>query len=306
MLLRLNRTIIFVCISLFVLLLQPSFALDAETIANDEVIVEYERPLRVVAEEVVRMYPTLKRELEEVLDTTIDFRPTVRILKDRKAFKQIAGNSLVVAVAYSKIDLIVIDNSKMNTNPFTLEATLKHELCHLVLHHYVRPGRLPRWFNEGVSQWVSGGITDIFIGEDKDLLKQASLSGRFIRMKDLTDSFPRDNAALMLAYQQSKSLVNYIFQEFGSDRMLNILVLLRGGSSMDEAILKALALPMDDLESRWHSHLSRKFTWFTYLSSHLYQLLFTFAGLVVIYGFIKVIQRKRAYKDEEEDESFSE
>lgn len=293
---------LFVYISTFVLLLQPVFALEAETITNDEVIVVYERPLRAAAEEVIAMYPSIARELEDRFQLTIDFRPTIWIMKDRKSFQQVSGNALVVAVAVSKRDLIIIDNSKMRTHPFTMEVTLKHELCHLLLHHLVKPGRMPRWLNEGISQWVSGGVTEIIIGENKDLLKQAVLTGRLIRMRDLAAGFPKDNTALLLAYQESKSIVDYIFQEFGLDGILMIMDHLRDGSSIDAAVLKAFSITMDDLEKGWHAHLNRRFTWFTYLSSHLYQFLFSFAALALFYGFIRVLLIKRAYKDEEEED----
>jgi hypothetical protein len=199
--------------------------------------------------------------------------------------------------------MIIIGNSKMRAHPFTLEVTLKHELCHLFLHHLVSSnGRLPRWFNEGVSQWVSGGITEVIIGENKDLLKQATLSGRFIRISNLTRGFPQDSSSLHLAYQESKSIVDYIVKEHGPDRILQIIKHLREGSTIDSAVIKALSMSMGELEKQWHSHLKRKYTWFTYLSNNIYQLLFTMAGLVLLYGFVRVILKKRAYKDEEDDD----
>jgi hypothetical protein len=49
----------------------------------------------------------------------------------------------------------------MKTYPFTLTVTLKHELCHLFLHYLIGGGELPRWFNEGIAQWTSGGIAEL-------------------------------------------------------------------------------------------------------------------------------------------------
>jgi hypothetical protein len=175
-------------------------------------------------------------------------------------------------------------------------------LCHLILHHYIRGGNLPRWLNEGISQWVSGGITEIIIGENKDLLKQATLSGRFIRINDLTEKFPQDEKSLLLAYQESKSFVDYIYGEFGSGGILRILNHLRDGNKIDAAILESVSIPADELEKRWHGRLRKKFTWFTYLSDHLYQILFSLSAFVLIYGFIRLLIRKKAYKDNGEDD----
>jgi hypothetical protein len=278
------------------------FAVRADTIEDDEVVVVYEKPLRNSAGEVMRIYPFIREEIENTFKSKIDFKPTVMI-KDGETFQDIVGNTLIVAVALPQRNLVIIDNSKMNTHPFTLEVTLKHELCHLFLHHFVQNDHLPKWFNEGVSQWVSGGISEIIIGEDKDLLKQAALSGRLLRMRDLAERFPEDSQSLLLAYQESKSIVKYIHREFGPDGIMQIMNYVKKGNSFDMAVFKALSIPVDELEKKWHMYLNKKITWFTYVSSHLYRILFSLTALALVYGFIKAMFRKRAYKDEEEEEN---
>jgi hypothetical protein len=250
----------------------------------------------------MEIYPAVRAELEKTFEWKIDFRPKVVLVKELKTFKGMGGSDLIVAFAISKGNVIVIDNSKMKTHPFTMEVTLKHELCHLLLHHYIRGGNLPRWLNEGISQWVSGGITEIIIGENKDLLKQATLSGRFIRINELTERFPQDEKSLQLAYQESRSFVDYIYGEFGSGGILRILNHLRDGNKIDAAILESVSIPVDELENRWHDRLRKKFTWFTYLSNHLYQILFSLSAVILIYGFIRLLIRKKAYKDNGDDD----
>ena len=297
-----NKIISLFFISCLFLLCGPASAVEKNIIKNNQVIVQYEKPLKIVAEEIIRIYPSIKKELENTFKSIISFRPTVHIIKESKTFQKTIGNNLVVAVAISKNDLIIIDNSKMKSHPFTLEATLKHELSHLFLHHLVEKGGLPRWFNEGVAQWASSGMTEIIIGENKDLLKQATLSGRLIRIRDLAYGFPEDEKHLLLAYQESKSIVDFIDNEFGPDRIIRIITYLKKGDNIDTAIHKALSLTSYELEKRWHTYLRTKYTWFTYLSSHLYQILFSLAALTSIYGFIMFFIRKRRYQDEEEPE----
>jgi hypothetical protein len=283
-------------------MVSPVFALDAEYIENNEVKVQYDASLQTVANEVVRIYASVKREVEHAFQSGIFFKPTVMLIKDRKTFTGIIRNESVVAVAISENNLIIIDNSRMKTHPFTLEVTLKHELCHLFLHNYVKDGSLPRWFNEGVSQWVSGGIAELIIVVNKDLLKQAALTGRLISIRDLADGFPADDKYLHLAYQQSRSIVDYIVKEFGPIGILQIMDHLKDGASMNMAVLYALSISMDDLEKNWHMYLRKKYTWFTYLSNHLYEILFSFAALALTYGFVRMLLRKRAYQDDEEED----
>ncbi|GBD97901.1 MAG TPA: hypothetical protein ENG83_03100 [Nitrospirae bacterium] len=279
------------------------YAIETNIVQKDGVIVQYEKSLQTVAKEIIRIYPAVKRELEKTFGSEIEFRPTVILTDNRKDFRKMVGNDLVVAIAVPQNNLIVIDNSKMKTGPFTLEITLKHELCHLLLYHYTEGGNLPKWLNEGISQWVTGGISEMIMGENKNLLKQATLSGRFIPIKDLATRFPNDDKNLMLAYQESRSMVDYIDREFGPGKILQILRHLKNGDNADTAILKGLSISPEELESNWHDFIRKKFTWFTYLSSHLYQLLFFLAALILIYGFIQFIIKKRAYRDEEEDDT---
>lgn len=298
-----KKIILLSLFTLLIILLNPLLAAETDTIQNEEVIVQFEEPLRNAAKEVAVIYPSVKAELEKTLGWELDFRPTVIIIKDRKTFQKMAGSDLVVAIAIPQKNLIVIDNSKTNTHPFTLKITLKHELCHLLLHRYIRWENLPKWLNEGVSQWVSGGIAEIImVRNSKKVLKEATLSKRFISLRSLTKKFPQDEKSILLAYEESKSIVEYINKEFGTSGLLQVLNHLRNGNEVDAAILKGLSIPLEELENRWHNYLKKRITWFTYLSNNLYKVLFFLAGLITIYGFIRLLIKKKAYKDEDEED----
>mgnify|MGYP001599441420 CR=1 FL=1 len=286
----------------FLLIALPESLLATQAVLqNEEVVIQFEKPLENAAKEVADIYTVVKAELENTFKWRLDFRPTVILIKDSKTFQKIVESSLIVAVAVPQKNLIVINNSKMNVHPFTLEITLKHELCHLMLHHHISEGNLPKWLNEGIAQWSSGGIAEIIMGESRDVLKQASLSGEFISLRGLTDKFPEDERAVLLAYEESKSIVEYITREFGASGLLQVLNYLKNGYDVDAAIFKGLSVPFYELENRWHDYLQKRTTWFTYFSNNLYNVLFFLAGLILTYGFIRFLLKKKAYKDEGED-----
>jgi hypothetical protein len=106
----------------------------------------------------------------------------------------------------------------------------------------------------------------------------------------------------VLAYEESKSLVEYIISAFGEEALLSMLNDLTEGVEVDAAILRSLSISLDELESRWHQQLKREITWVTYLINHLYEILFFLAAMAMIYGFIRGLMKKRAYRDEEEEE----
>ena len=297
-----NRAVLISTIFLFMLFHGLLHAAERGTLGEEEVIVLFDEPLRVAAEEAATLFPVLKKELENKLARPVNFRPTVVLVKESETFRRMAGTGLIVAFAIPEKNLMVIDYSKMRIDPFSIETTMKHELCHLLLHSHIKEGNLPKWLDEGICQWVSDGISEIIMSQKSSVLDEAILSGQYISIKALTGRFPRDERYLVLAYEESKSLVEYMISAFGKEALLSVLNDLAKGIEVDEALLRNLSISLDELESRWHHQLRRKITWVTYLINHLYEILFFLAAMVMIYGFIRGWMKKRAYRDEDEED----
>lgn len=282
---------------------QPLYAERATIIQTDYIVVVFEEPLRVVAKDAVNIYPKLKSDIENILNWPLDFRPTVVLTTNRERFEEMSGSTIVVAYAVPQRNLMVIDYSKMNTDPFSLATIMKHELCHLLLHNQVKNGKLPRWLDEGISQLVSDGVAEIMMSRKRSILDRAVLSKKLLSMRRLSGSFPRDTESLLLAYEESKSIVEFIHHEFGREGIQDLLGHMRAGYEIDAAVLKSFSVPFDELERRWHIHLRKKITWFTYLANNLYGILFFFAALITIAGFVRLMIKKRRYGEDESAQS---
>ncbi len=270
-----------------------------------ELVIVYDEGLDQAARQVLTAYPSIRQELEALFQLPVDFRPTLVLLSDNRRFRRLAGHDLVVAYALPNKNVVVIDHSKMNTSPFTLQTTFKHELCHLLLHHYIRDDNLPRWLDEGICQWASDGLADIIMDTKRALLPAAILSDTYFDLEKLQHQFPQDKNALMLAYEQSKSVVEYLSSEYGSQGILDFLGLLQQGYDLKSAFELRFAMPFDEFQYQWRSHLQKNINWFTYLSIHLYEVLFVSAALLTILGFIRKMIRRRAYSAEEDEEDVS-
>ena len=292
-----------VFLSILFLLLMVSFAFGVEQTILDtkELVVVYDAGLEQTAQQALAAYSVIKPALEKSFQWRLDFRPTLVLLNDRKRFRQMAGHELVVAYALPKKKVVVIDYSKMNTSPFTLQTTFKHELCHLLLHHYIRDDNLPRWLDEGICQWASDGLADIIMDAKRDLLPAAILSDTDFALEKLQHQFPRDKNGLILAYEQSKSVVEYLNREYGSQGILDFLKLLQQGYDLKSAFEIRFATSFDAFEYRWRVHLKKNINWFTYLSIHLYEILFVTAALLTVFGFIRKMVRRRAYSMQEDE-----
>jgi len=271
---------------------------------GDVIVLFDEEPLGAVAREVVDFYPGVKAELEETLGWRVDFRPKILLIGERRKFQDMAGSNYFAAYAVPEGELVVIDYSRMNRGVFTLSMTLKHELCHLLLHRYIPKGNLPRWLDEGISQWVSEGVSEMVTTGGRSLLRGAALTGRCIPLDRLAEGFPGDRRSLLLAYEESRSFVEYVSSEYGREAVLDMLNQLRNGGGVKGAFLKTLSVPLEKLERQWLEHLRRGTTWLVYLADHLYGILFFLAALITVWGFIKVLARKKRYAAGQDDGVF--
>jgi hypothetical protein len=227
--------------------------------------------------------------------------PSILLIKNNETFRKMAGSDLIVAFAVPDKMLMVIDHSRMKVSPFSLAVTMKHELCHLLVHHYLRGRRIPKWFDEGIAQWVSEGIGEIMIEQKKPPLNEAVLAGKIIPMRALSDFFPGDRQSLPLAYEQSQSLVTYMIERYGVEGIRNILEGVKEGNTWEDAVWGALGVSFLDLEDGWHHDLKKRLTWFTYVVNNLYEILFFLAALASVIGFLRAYLRKRAYMREQEE-----
>jgi hypothetical protein len=287
---------------LFILHADPLFAKQRGLLQTNDVTIIYDEQLRPAVEETARIYPAIKKDLEDILKWKVSFNPTIVLVGDKDTFQKMAGNSLIVGFAVPNNELIAIDYSRMKTDPFTLEATIKHELCHLLVHKNIQDEHLPKWLDEGVAQWVSGGLADIIM--DKGfVLNGAILSDRYISIKTLDRFFPGDEKRLTIAYAESKNFVEYLIRQYGIDGLLTLLSCLKDGNDIDVAIFKSFSISFDELEERWYMGLRKKATWVTVFMNNIYSILFFISALLLIYAFIRALIKKRRYDEYEEDDS---
>ncbi len=270
-------------------------------LSTEEAIIVYDNSLNSVAQETAGKLPLIIRELEISLGLKIHSRPMIFLIKGSKNFQQITGSDLIVAYAVPHRNSVFIDISRVFSKPFSLEATLKHELCHIVLHQNIESTNLPRWFDEGVCQWVSGGISEIISGQDSNVLEKAILSDRLFSFQELY-KFPEERDSILLAYQESKSFIEYISDKYGDNNLKKIIQNLSSGKNINESFQNGISINLYELEKNWQSSLKKKHTWFLFLSNNIYTIIFLFLSFLTIYGFYRLIKKKREYKDEEEIE----
>ncbi|RMG66663.1 MAG: hypothetical protein D6710_12295, partial [Nitrospirae bacterium] len=213
-------------------------------------------------------------------------------------FVKVARTDMIMAFAVPSRSLVVIDYSKMK-EPFSLEDTLKHELAHLALNS---TGRFPRWFDEGVAQWVAGGFNEFYPLKKRGMLRAALSSGRLIPFWRLSQVFPSDKNSLMLAYEESKSFIEYFIKKYGEGGLITLIQRASRGEDVENVMAEVSGLPFRELVKDWEEQLKSSYTWVHFISNNIYEILFFFGALITVAGFVLLLVKKRRYVDEDLDE----
>jgi hypothetical protein len=134
------------------------------------------------------------------------------------------------------------------------ERALVHELTHLVVHQatFSPYGQLPLWLDEGLATYSEGELDpDLRSSLDKAILEETLIS-----VRSLCSPFSAYADKARLSYAQSYSLVEYLLDNYGQDRMLDLLTLLKQGNTYDEALAEVYGFDINGLDAAWRATLA--------------------------------------------------
>jgi hypothetical protein len=129
-----------------------------------------------------------------------------------------------------------------------------HELTHLVVHQatFSPYGQLPLWLDEGLAMYNEGELDLDF----RSCLEEAILNDRLISVRSLCSPFSAYSEKACLSYAQSYSIVEYLLDNYGQDKMLDLLALLKQGNTYDEALTEVYGFDINGLDTSWRATLT--------------------------------------------------
>ena len=135
------------------------------------------------------------------------------------------------------------------------KRALAHELGHLVIHQITFSpygAILPTWLDEGLALHAEGE-PDPYL---QSWLKKAISEQRLISVRSLSGPFSAKAEEAYISYAQSQSLVEFLLQKYGRDKMLHLLTLLKEGNTYDEALTKVYGFDQYGLDGLWQEHIT--------------------------------------------------
>jgi hypothetical protein len=136
------------------------------------------------------------------------------------------------------------------------EQVIAHELAHVVIGAYTFScfAGLPTWLDEGLAL-VAEGRQEPFAGS---LLDDAIRGDALLSVRSLGLGFSADPDLALLAYSESESLVLFLTEAHGQERMLRLLDEFRSGASEDRALREVYGFDRDGLEAAWRAHIGAR------------------------------------------------
>jgi len=133
---------------------------------------------------------------------------------------------------------------------------IAHELTHLVIHQMtLNPySDLPTWLDEGLAMYSEGVLGIAF----RTYLDKAIAEDSLISVRSLSSPFSAYAEQSYLSYAQSYSLVEFLINDYGRDRMLELLDTFREGSCYDAALNKVYGFDIDGLDTLWRDYVARQ------------------------------------------------
>jgi hypothetical protein len=143
--------------------------------------------------------------------------------------------------------------------PFTgdyqqYRSTVHHEIVHAVINDIYYGGSLqaviqnniqtqiPTWFNEGLAEYAAQGWD--------------TESDMYVREAILNDHLaPIDYLSGYYAYRGGQGVWDYIAEQYGPEKIGEILQRLRLSRSVEGAFQRSTGLSVDELSERWHQSL---------------------------------------------------
>jgi hypothetical protein len=152
-------------------------------------------------------------------------------------------------VAFSEFGTIAIGIAPTSSDIAWGKRAIAHELTHLVVHQVTfNPyNDLPVWLDEGLAMNSEGPLESNFVAA----LAQAKSANSFISVRSLSSPFSAYADISILSYAESYEIVSYLINDFGRQKMYELLATFKQGSGYDNALESVYGFNMDELNTRW-------------------------------------------------------
>ncbi len=155
-------------------------------------------------------------------------------------------------VAYPSYGVIAIGVSRSNIE--WGRRALAHELAHLVTHQMTSNpyNDIPVWLNEGISMYAEGELETDY----EYYLESAVVYDSLISVQSLCSPFSAYSEKSYLSYAESYSIVAFLIEQYGQQKMHQLLTVFKNGSTYNNALLTVYGFDLSGLNVLWQDYIT--------------------------------------------------
>ena len=134
--------------------------------------------------------------------------------------------------------------------------SIVHELTHVLVGHLTFSclGDVPTWLNEGLAVYSEGELDPASQQQLDDAIQNDTL----LSIRSLSAGFSEVSDKAYLSYSQSFSVVKFLVETYGQEKMTALLTSLRDGVTIDEALTNTYGFNVEGLEDEWRAGIGAK------------------------------------------------
>lgn len=135
-------------------------------------------------------------------------------------------------------------------------AAIVHELTHVLVGHLTFSclGDVPTWLNEGLAVYSEGELD----ARSQRQLEDAIQNDTLLTVRSLSGGFSEIPDKAYLSYSQSYSITKFLIETYGQEKMTGLLLALRDGMTIDEALTRTYGFDIEGLEDAWRQAIGAK------------------------------------------------
>ena len=149
--------------------------------------------------------------------------------------------------AFADNDIVILGISQSDLD--WGKDAIVHELTHVLVGHFTFSclGAVPTWLNEGLAVYSEGELDSA----SQTQLDEAIRNDTLLTVRSLSAGFSEVSDKAYLSYSQSFSIVKFLIETYGQDKMTSLLTALRDGATVDDALSQTYGFNIEGLEAEW-------------------------------------------------------
>ena len=137
------------------------------------------------------------------------------------------------------------------------KRAVPHELTHWIVGQLTfndYGAGLPIWLDEGLATYGEGSLSPDY----QAALNYAISNNQLISVRSLSSPFSAISEQAYISYGEANSIVTFLIQKYGKDKMVQLLGVFYQGSGYDEALEQVYGFDQDGLDALWQQSLGIK------------------------------------------------